>query len=370
MIRFRSVLMLTMMLVGCGSAEMTSDQSASSNYASKSLDVVEKGSEYYTVKVLYATNREENSQADSPKDRYLNQNGNRLVYGLAHVSMPFSHKRGELERPWFEYFENPSSHVVLLSAEPQSQSQFHRNISSILEGTDDKSVLIFVHGFNVSFEKAAHRTAQLAFDLDYEGAVGFFSWPSNGSVQDYLSDLDEMGSSWRLIREFFSDLADQNDIERIHIIAHSMGSRGVALAFESLLPSLTAEQRSKFNQLILTAPEIGADEFNQIAPMIVGSKPRVTLYASSVDFPLKYSRYVTQHERLGQVINGKPVLIPGMDSIDATPVIQSFVGHSYIFDERALINDVRGVLQGDPPEKRPELRTIHQQNSTFYGFVP
>jgi esterase/lipase superfamily enzyme len=38
-----------------------------------------------------------------------------------------------------------------------------------------------VHGYNVSFDDAALRTAQLAYDLTFDCPAAFFSWPSKGT---------------------------------------------------------------------------------------------------------------------------------------------------------------------------------------------
>jgi esterase/lipase superfamily enzyme len=45
-----------------------------------------------------------------------------------------------------------------------------------------KQAFVFVHGFNVSFENALRRTAQIAYDLNFDGAPFLFSWPG-GDVE-------------------------------------------------------------------------------------------------------------------------------------------------------------------------------------------
>jgi esterase/lipase superfamily enzyme len=37
--------------------------------------------------------------------------------------------------------------------------------------------LIFVHGYNMSFDNAARRAAQIAYDINFDGATFLFSWP-------------------------------------------------------------------------------------------------------------------------------------------------------------------------------------------------
>ena len=43
-----------------------------------------------------------------------------------------------------------------------------------------KSALIFVHGYNTSFEDALYRNAQIVWDLRYEGLSVLYSWASWG----------------------------------------------------------------------------------------------------------------------------------------------------------------------------------------------
>ena len=50
-----------------------------------------------------------------------------------------------------------------------------------------KQVFVFVHGFNVSFENALRRTAQIAYDLNFDGAPFLFSWPSGDGMLELFS---------------------------------------------------------------------------------------------------------------------------------------------------------------------------------------
>lgn len=48
--------------------------------------------------------------------------------------------------------------------------------------------LLFLHGFNVSFEETAIRATQLGCDISVPGVTDFFSWPSHGSVLAHPAD--------------------------------------------------------------------------------------------------------------------------------------------------------------------------------------
>jgi esterase/lipase superfamily enzyme len=46
----------------------------------------------------------------------------------------------------------------------------------------DRFPISYMNGYNVTFADAARRTAQIAYDLRFEGDPAFFSWPSQGDM--------------------------------------------------------------------------------------------------------------------------------------------------------------------------------------------
>ncbi len=326
---------------------------------------------FAVVETFYATDRK--FMPDAPKSTRFSGERGELQFGIAEVTIPFEHEIGELERPlspWFvEWFEDPEKHITLKEIKPLEEEAFLANMKASIGKDPEKSVLLFVHGFNVTFEEAAWRTGQLAYDLDFKGAVGFFSWPSNGSVLNYASDVEDINYAQADIKTFLKTVAEDTNAEKIHIIAHSMGSRGVVGALASLAGEMDAADYAKFDQIILTAPDIDAVVFvRDIAPKLLRKDKQATLYASSVDWPIEYSSGKNENQRLGQVVGGLPVLIDGFDSIDSTEVIKSFIGHSYLFDERELITDLQLLLQGMPVDRRPGLKKVDEEDGVFYQF--
>src|SRR5690606_23630298 len=60
---------------------------------------------------------------------------------------------------------------------------------------EKRQVLMFIHGFNNSFDEAIRKTAQLAADLELVDCEGrergvpiAYTWPSASSVFGYLAD--------------------------------------------------------------------------------------------------------------------------------------------------------------------------------------
>jgi esterase/lipase superfamily enzyme len=58
-----------------------------------------------------------------------------------------------------------------------------------------RKVLIFVHGFNNTFEEAAYRFAQIVHDSKADAAPILFTWPSRGGIFEYLYDKDSATDS-------------------------------------------------------------------------------------------------------------------------------------------------------------------------------
>ncbi len=93
-----------------------------------------------------------------------------MHYGFCDVSIPPTHTIGELESPLIGR-EDEAQHVVLQRVDEQEEDQFFELVKAELSkrSTDDKSCFVFIHGFNVRFDDAARRTAQIHHDLKFSG---------------------------------------------------------------------------------------------------------------------------------------------------------------------------------------------------------
>jgi esterase/lipase superfamily enzyme len=143
---------------------------------------------YAVVKVFYATDRK-NTGAKDPAEAYGGDRGE-LVFGEAMVSIPRDHRLGELETPsiWrLEWCNDPDRFVVLLSVDEMDKAKFFEDVADRVKKSAGKSAFVFVHGYNVAFD-AARRTAQMTYDLGFDGAPVLHSWPSQASYASYKVD--------------------------------------------------------------------------------------------------------------------------------------------------------------------------------------
>ena len=122
----------------------------------------------------------------------------------------------------------------------------------------------------------------------FAGAPMFFSWPSQGSVLDYLTDAKNVETSVLHLRTFLQEVHESSGATRIHLIAHSMGSRALSQAVEELRN--TMENTDRFGQLVFAAPDIARDLLEQKIETLDQIVDGVTLYASAHDSALLASR--------------------------------------------------------------------------------
>lgn len=308
------------------------------------------------VRVFYGTDRK--PTGFSEPNRYFGGDRSNVQFGVCDVSVPDIHEAGELEAPkmWkLEFRENPNKHVMVVGVEPREGDTFLTELQRTVASSDEQDAFIFVHGYNVTFKDAARRTAQIAYDLRFKGAPIFFSWPAQGDLEDYT--VDENTATWAEahVTEFIEAVALASGAKRMHLIAHSMGNRIVAKALERMTHQPSYGVVPEFNQVILTAPDIDADVFKRdIAPRIVPSARRITIYASSNDRALKASKFVHRSIRLGQAGEYLTVFpdYPSIEVIDASEVDTSLFGHSYFAENETVLTDIKQLLAGRPPIDR------------------
>jgi esterase/lipase superfamily enzyme len=230
--------------------------------------------DYAVVRVFYGTDRNDTGD-DDPADRFGPERGS-FAYGSCDVSIPRDHRMGELEEPViFKFLADPSKHVVLLDVDRVDADSFFVRVSRRIDRSSTREAFVFVHGYNVTFEDAARRTAQMSYDLAFDGAPIFYSWPSAGSLDGYARDESNIEWTTPHLREFLSDLALRSGAESIHLIAHSMGNRGLTRALADLAGT---EARARFEEIILTAPDVDAEIFTRdILPRMRAEGSRITL---------------------------------------------------------------------------------------------
>jgi esterase/lipase superfamily enzyme len=141
-------------------------------------------------------------------------------------------------------------------AQPSSAlAEFGERLIEVADRSGQKDMVIFVHGFNTSFELAARCAAQLAYQTEHP--VLLYSWPSRAKLLQYF--VDSGNNEWsqehfnRLLELLF-DLKEKHAL-RPSIVAHSMGNRLVVRA----APVLQGKQL--FHDVYLVDPDFDSQTF-------------------------------------------------------------------------------------------------------------
>lgn len=327
--------------------------------------------EHAVVRVLFATDRNRTG-ATHPTAMFGGKRST-LTYGTCDVSIPRDHRMGELESPsiWrFEFSEDPEKHVVLLAVDLQGRQQFLDALEARSRLAGKRSSFVFVHGYNVSFEDAARRTAQISYDLGFPGVPMFYSWPSQASTALYLEDEANIEWAERNLKSFLGDVLARSGDGEVVLIAHSMGNRALTRVVATLAGESPA-LRSRIKEIILTAPDIDADVFRDtLAPALIATRRPVTLYASSDDLALVASKKAHGYGRAGDSGAGL-IVLPGMETVDATGVDTGLLGHSYFGDSRTVLSDMFYLLrEGKRAAQRAGLKPVDGSNGRHWKIAP
>jgi len=330
----------------------------------------EDANSHAVVPVFYATDR--NRVAYTP----LAYGGEReakkqLHLGRIDVSIPRDHHPGNVERPtiWTFWREDPDKHFVIVKATEQGYDEFYTQVRDVVGRSARHEAFVFVHGFNVTFESAVYRTAQVAYDLSFDGAPILYSWPSVGTATGY--PVDANNSEWTIdhLHWFLEDVAARSGANYIHVIAHSRGNWPLMNALRSIATEPQDHPRPRFNQIVLTAPDVDADSFRLLSQAFRTLGVRTTLYASAHDEALTLSKKYQGYQRAGDV-TPQIVTVDGVDSIDVSDVDTSLLGHSYYGDNSSVVSDIRRLLStGLEPDRRCGLRAVTDAAARYWTFV-
>lgn len=323
------------------------------------------------ITVFLATTRRAVS-SDRPGLRYGSEDADSLQFAAVSVNVPSYRARGtgELPRPGamrdnaLTYRPDPLRDFYVTSTIPVDSARFVQRLSAELGTTRSRDLLVFVHGYNVSFEDAAVRAAQLAADINFDGAVLLFSWPSAASVTAYVRDQQTARNAGFQLLRLLRNHAVAAQPDRVHLLGHSMGSEVIGKALTLTAPSDTTPRLS---EVVLAAPDVDSRVFRrEIMPRLVPHAVRITMYASSDDDALRASRVLNGVGRLG--LGGDSLfVIEGMDTVDATRVSADVLGHT-LFGNQGFLADLAVLLtDGKSPSER-RLLPSSRAGLTFYRF--
>lgn len=348
-----------------------------------SPSVVSTDSQQTTWEVAFVTGH------DLPEIAEPSNSGDELHFGITEVTLPSLRTRGSLD---LEPRKQSSVDITVrrAAARPLSEDEFYEHLQSRLPAQEPADVLVFVHGFNVSFHEAVCRVAQMAHDMPFSGVIVAFDWASQASSLGYRRDQQTVDATSTLLARTLARLRTELPREtRLHVLAHSMGNRLTlkALLHLELQPTVISSHPWKPNgseiallrppfpewqafgsaanggppltHLVFAAPDVDAESFAVSLTRISRAAQTMTLYCSDTDFAMEASRIANAIEgseyRAGDsrsnIRHGKlhTIRLSGVNPADP-------FGHSYYGSHPGMLTDLSELLQHDrPPTQRATL---------------
>ncbi len=265
-----------------------------------------------------------------------------------------------------------------------NEQEFRDATQEMLDAFDPgkNHAIVYVHGFNVPFEGALYRTAQIKYDMEFQGPVFSYSWPSNAKGQHYLLDQDDADLSIdSLVRFLHLVQKSVNEDTQVHLIVHSLGTRITTQALAIMAADNAGEKTRPFTNVVFAGADLDRSLFSEWLEQTGSLTPRVTIYANSDDKALKCSSFIRKffsknsidpkarvglnHKTLGRAIFNDSK-IRDHTTIDmsalASKSLFSFIctnrNHATYVQEPEAFHDLSCVLNGYSPESKERRRFL------------
>ena len=271
--------------------------------------------------------------------------------GVAELKIPGAFVSGQMPH-WAE----GSKSQDLVCDGDRDMAGFAKAVADRARSLHCDRVLLFVHGYNQTFQTAVMRTGQLATDTQWRCATALFSWSSEGKYDRYAADIERSGYAVPDLIEVLRALAAAG--LKTEIVAHSMGTR---LTLTALAALCTRRPTPVADELLLVAPDVSAEHDNDdFGHLLAKSGPcvhRATVYASDNDLILITSEGVHGGiPRAGRVPERDLQYVAGrtgtVDVVDASAAPGDPFGHGYFVLSYEMMDDMMWVLSGLPIAQR------------------
>ncbi|MEM1080534.1 MAG: alpha/beta hydrolase [Pseudomonadota bacterium] len=263
-----------------------------------------------------------------------------------------------------------------------ARNQIHEELKRQTERAQSGDVLLYVHGFNETFESAAATLAELCHFLRRRSVCVLFSWPaSRGALLSYTETTETAEFAVGHLRKAIRAMARSADVERINLLAHSRGSPLLLSALrELMITSLASGEQPtetiKLHHVVLAAPDIDVDiamrKFelflsepdspvqwqNDVVPDLISG--RFTTYLSPGDRALSISSWLfgggSRVGVLNPLAESESVVAEDIAFLTKLGMVDvmvyegernSFFGHSYFTRDPAVSSDLISLLSSD-----------------------
>src|SRR6185369_5311281 len=162
-------------------------------------------------------------------------------------------------------------------------------LGELIAEAQERSIILYVHGFRYTFEEAALDAAQISDSVGFHGDTMMFSWPSKAGLFDYVSDRES--AMWS--RDAFERVLDAVMLSptrsRVHLVAHSMGTMITLEALRQLNTRYSDAAADKVGAVVFASPDIDIDVFSSSIERLGPLAGKITVVTATNDRALALS---------------------------------------------------------------------------------
>jgi esterase/lipase superfamily enzyme len=321
--------------------------------------------------VWFGTDRAPIDSADATAG-FSNQRHNSISYGRVDVMIPKAHRFGETGSGFWTRLKRRDFRNDTISIEGMQPlttielwNELRMEMQAARDAGDSPHALLYLHGYHNTFDDAAIRAAQIGFDLKITGATAFFSWPSRGTFFGYAADEASIEASEGAITNFVVDFSKNCGADKINIIAHSMGNRGLLRSLQRLMADAAKQAAVRFGQIFLAAPDVDRKLFLNLAHVYPAFCDRATLYASRRDIAIYLSAKLHAADRAGYFL--PYTVAKDIDTVAVPGFNLDLLGHGYFAQAEALLHDMHHLIRyNDPPRLRQRVEPLIHENEQLW----
>lgn len=288
----------------------------------------------------------------------------------------------------------------------QDSASFHAALDPWMTSENDNAAIVFVHGFNSTFEGSALRLAKTWHAIGRDGVPILFTWPAGYDAFKpiaYNHDRESGEFAVMSLKTLLLTLALDDRIARVHLVAHSRGTDVAATAIRELHAELESSRGAtasaqialgrafdaerdtgrlpsdvlKLRSLILVAPDLDLDVFTQrfVAERSAAAAKTVTIYSSAKDRAIGIADiFFGSDVRLGQStfadfdprVQTLVGALPNVDLIECR--VKTRDSHLYLFEHPAALSDMVRLVREQRPAGAEHGRPLEPVAPGFWAL--
>jgi len=355
--------------------------------------------------IFYITDR--NSEMSDGVQTYGTDRSSSMAFGVSTVSFgkgqnwqSLSDASGQIERNEkiaFNIVENreilrfdktPTPFEVVNGRPVQSpeavasynrkRTLFQNQIREQMRIAGKSEVVIFVPGFNNSFEDGVYSLADIWHFSGRRGVPIVYSWPSGaGGLFGYFTDRESGEFTVFHFKEFLKQLSQIPELEKIHIVAHSRGTDVTTTTLREMIIAVRNQGKNpkttlKIENLVLAAPDLDFAIVRQrlIAEGFGAAIGQVTVYMNRGDSALGISQRLMAGQRFGRLTQGRLKeadrdIFSEVKTVSFINVegVKGLTGHAYYRTNPNVLSDIGTIIQQSARPGSPSRPLKHVQGN-------